>query len=579
MYRLFLGCLLLVGCGDDDGGVRPMPDAGPPAGDSGPPDAGPPPPFAPRSYCPGSPGCLDEGDMVLHAGAAAVEITPTVDAMTEIQTVDVNGNGEYDPADGDEFRDTNGNGLFEGIWMAGYGAPRGASAVNDPQWARAIALRYNQTTIVLATVDLVGWFISEMDMVREEVSDLDVDYVMLASTHNHQGRDVIGIWGPNEFEAGFNAEYNAFVRTQTAEAIRMAVAALRPAHVQYADFDLRDAPGGVMRYTSDARHPVILDDEVRVMRFVDAMDETMTITTLVNWSAHPEYGGDRNQLLSSDYPHWLREGIEDGVMQPDGTMVPGVGGITVFFQGALGSQIGPYGGWQRRIWDMDGTIVPELDLRHSEFVGKSIATLVLQALAAGGGTTMDETAALGFRNHRFYVKVQNTGFHVAILGNIFTPRPTFDWDPEMPLIANRNEPSLETEVAVIDIGRAQILTGPGELDPALFVGGYDGSYTPMGVEIINASEENPPDLSRAPPAPYLRDLMRSDAEQRYFFGLADDFLGYFIPEFDYVLHPSNPYIDEAAGEHYEETNSVGEDGWPTIETNIRALLAWEPGAP
>ncbi len=41
-------------------------------------------------------------------------------------------------------------------------------------------------------------------------------------------------------------------------------------------------------------------------------------------------------------------------------------------------------------------------------------------------------------------------------------------------------------------------------------------------------------------------------------GLANDEIGYIIPEEDFVLHPDAPYAVEAEG-HYEETNSVGPD--------------------
>ncbi len=92
----------LAGCGDGaastDGGV----DAG-----EG--------PFTVDSYCPGSAGCADEGDGVLLVGAAVAETTPTIGPTTDVQTVDVNGNGEWDPADGDEFADNNGNGIFDAV--------------------------------------------------------------------------------------------------------------------------------------------------------------------------------------------------------------------------------------------------------------------------------------------------------------------------------------------------------------------------------------------------------------------------------------------------------------------------------
>jgi hypothetical protein len=48
---------------------------------------------------------------------------------------------------------------------------------------------------------------------------------------------------------------------------------------------------------------------------------------------------------------------------------------------------------------------------------------------------------------------------------------------------------------------------------------------------------------------------------RYAFvsGLTEDFLGYIIADWNYVLHPTSPYTRQAAGDHYEETNSIGPD--------------------
>jgi hypothetical protein len=68
--------------------------------------------------------------------------------------------------------------------------------------------------------------------------------------------------------------------------------------------------------------------------------------------------------------------------------------------------------------------------------------------------------------------------------------------------------------------------------------------------------------------------MRADATMRGVFGLTNDFLGYFIPTFDYLLASPGAYFDEAPGEHYEETNSLGPDAWPNLKAELEALLAW-----
>lgn len=566
MRSLALLVILVLACGDDDG-----------ASDAGMPDAmldaevDAEPPFAPEAYCPGGEGCADEGDGVLYAAVAMRDITPVITPTTDIMTVDTNGDGVWDPFDGDEFEDRNDNGVFDPIFVAGFGSPRVASDVADPQWVRAIVLRQNQTTIALVTADMFSIFIDDTDAIRGMLSGADVDYVATCASHTHQGADTLGIYGLGESSSGVDPEYLARIHREAAAAVEEAIAALRPAHIQYASFDFRDKPGGVLRYLSDSRHPRIVDDNVRIIRLLDATDES-TIATWINLASHPEYWGDENTLLSSDYPHHLREGVENGVIGPDGEMVEGVGGVATFCNGALGAQIGP-NEMMAQTWE--GDPLPRQSEETMRLVGQQMAYFVLDALGDSGGSLTEETADLGFRSRRFFVDVQNRGFHVAILNELFI-REAFNWDPERILMPGVNEPDIRTEVAVVDIGKLQVMWMPGELDPALFVGGYDGGFTPEGAAIVDPEVENAPDLSMAPEGPYLRDFARDTAEYVGIVSLGNDQIGYLVPEFDYVLDARNPYIDEAAGEHYEETNSVGIDGWPRIRDQMEQLLLWTP---
>jgi hypothetical protein len=66
------------------------------------------------------------------------------------------------------------------------------------------------------------------------------------------------------------------------------------------------------------------------------------------------------------------------------------------------------------------------------------------------------------------------------------------------------------------------------------------------------------------------------AQHNWILGLANDELGYLIPAYDYVLDPSLPYLDEADGDHYEETNSLGPDAAPLISALVERLTAHTP---
>jgi hypothetical protein len=60
-------------------------------------------------------------------------------------------------------------------------------------------------------------------------------------------------------------------------------------------------------------------------------------------------------------------------------------------------------------------------------------------------------------------------------------------------------------------------------------------------------------------------------------GLTNDMLGYLMPAYDFELDADAPFIDEAPGDHYEETNSIGPNGWPTIRRTFGEILDRRPG--
>ena len=61
---------------------------------------------------------------------------------------------------------------------------------------------------------------------------------------------------------------------------------------------------------------------------------------------------------------------------------------------------------------------------------------------------------------------------------------------------------------------------------------------------------------------------------RWIIGLGNDELGYIIPKYNFELPASNPWVDEAEGDHYEETNSLGPDMAAIVDKNADLLLHW-----
>lgn len=489
----------------------------------------------------------------LEVGVAVEDITPT---LGEKFWNDANDNDYYEL--GEEFVDTNMNGVFDATWIAGFGGGRPATGVNDPLEARAIALRHKDKTVVICVLDVVGYFIDDMEKIKADpiVAALDVDHIMIGSTHTHEAVDTIGLWGPDPMVSGVNPEYQKLTRDKAALAIKAAVESLKPARMRVAQTKTVDENGSTLAYHNDTRDPIIYDPTLTIAQFIDDADPSKTIATLVNWAAHPEYAGSKNNLLSADYVHWLRDTVENGVA---GEGIAGLGGKTVFVQGPLGGQVGPGGGVAPI--GTDGTPISTAGLPKAEAVGTNVAKLALDALAKTGEDAA--TSEITLRTKEIYARVDNIGYQFGFQLGVLD-RQLFNWDSSMP-ISETNTPELKSRVTYLQVGPLAMITCPGELHPELWVGGYDGSWS-WGQNILN-EVENAPDLGMAPAAPYLRDVMLSNPGVKYVFsaGVTEDFIGYVVPAFNYVLDAQNPYFAEAAGDHYEETNSVG----PKVEEQIQ----------
>lgn len=551
--------------------------------------------------CPGDPGCEPSGDTTLYAGAAVEDITPAVDYVIARAPQNA-GKIEFDPLGGDKCVKKGSCDLGDVAscveqdpmlctWIAGFGAARPATGNADPSNVRCAVLRRGNTKIGLCSVDVIGWFYNEVEatraLVEEKYPDLDLDFLAVAAAHIHETQDTMGIWGPSDTQSGVKETYNALIREKTAAALAKADESSVAVHVELGatkvDGHIAGTdPGGhqTAAFVSDTRDPVVIDDELRVMRFT-AADGGATVATLVNFTSHPEFAGDENMLTSSDYVHALRDGVEKGLKLETSTGSlnrDGVGGVAIFFNGPLGGQVGP---GEVNHTDPKGNPVPE-GLERAYNNGRLLAVYAHEALA---GAEKLETVPLGFRAREIYVEVVNSAYHVAIAQQLFK-RDAFFFDPTLEL-GEGNLPSIKTELAVIDIGPAELVGFPGEIHAELLLATRDGKsaleapypFTPKPYFVLNDPATNPScdvdGYSRCDDGPPAITEMKKDrvidlsrdqnAKYRWAIGLMQDEIGYIVPSYDYKLDAQNPYFEDASpGEHYEETNSVG----PNVEAHV-----------
>lgn len=536
--------------------------------------------WRPELVCPSDEGCDPVENAPLFAGAALRPITPTCFETWD----DLDDDEEYKSSQ-DIFYDCGcdrlcpedegypgadegeGDGDFQAIWMAGYGNARAAMDVHDDLWARTIVLEQGETTWALISVDLVGFFNDDINEMRDRARDegIDIDHITVTSTHVHAGPDTLGQWGKRAGMTGRNHDYLDYLEDQIIDSLKDAVAAKEETTMKIGSVDVStySEEKGSRNIIFDHRDPKILDPMLNAAVFENSSGET--IATLMSFGNHPEVM--TRMSLTSDFVDQMRVGIESGVTYPEYS-VEGVGGICIYLQAAVGGMMSPL-----RVDVTDGSgeefsgngTPPKM-----EALGRVMAELGLQALDSA--VEMPDPQ-LSFAKHTFNAPVENILFQAGFLSGMFERKIENYEDGEM--ITDDKIPEIKTEINVIDIGSLRMQTVPGELLPELAIGGYDDPeqpYTPLEV-MVDQGNENPPDLSQAPEGPYIKDKM--GAEHNWIIGLGNDELGYFVPPYNYKLHETLAFYEEAEGDHYEETNSLGPAAWPLISAEIDKLLDWK----
>ncbi len=459
-------------------------------------------------------GMVIEQDGVTYAGAAVINITPVITDLFD----DVDGDnlftGCMDDPDAETckegFEDVDGDGWFDAVWIGGFSPLRPALEVHDPVYARATVISHDGEYIALVALDLVGLGSPRIydAKYRLGASGFDGDRLVVASSHNHQGPDTMGLWGnPYDFSdplSGANPVYQNLVSYAIEYAVREAARDMKPVSLTVGTERMRDrspyfngpAFGGrnptehMHGMIDDHRDPIVISDQLLVLQGV--ADGGETVFTLTNWSGHPEVRGSKNNAISSD---WV--GVTRQVLEAE------YGGIALHLPECLGGMMSALGGdlplvlddgthvyqtctaedvsneadeacyglaeGDTRI-DEEGLSVPEWSEKNSwEFVtshGWHIAEAAIDALTAGESL---EASPLRVDIENYYLPIENFAY------NLLGPTGIFDLglddavtDPALcPDAAASDIGCLETTTMRIQLGPIGFVTVPGELLPEL----------------------------------------------------------------------------------------------------------------
>jgi hypothetical protein len=412
------------------------------------------------------------------------------------------------------------------VFVAGFGQNRRATGVHDRLMARAVVLSAEGKKIAIVAVDLVGFFLPNVESVRKQLDGFD--YVLVTSTHNHEGPDTLGLWGPSPLQSGVDPEYMKLVEKQIVAAVKAADAARKPVKARLGTIK---AP----ELLHDGREPYVLHDELTTLDFRDIQSDK-SLGIVVQWNCHPETLDSKNTLISADFVGYavahLKKRYDCPVVYLTGT----VGGLMT----SLHVEI------------KDGTGKPLADgtYEKTERYGQLLASAAEKALAAAKEVRLFPIEA---RSRSVFLPIDNKLYLAGRQLGVFE-RDAFLWagntdkaeavknvDPEKRV-------ALRTEVALLRLGDLEAACIPGEIYPELVLSKVQDPVDPGA------------DFPDAPIEPGIYATMRGP--HRMLIGLANDEIGYIIPKRQWDEKPPFCYGRKKA--QYGEGNSLGPDTAPLL---------------
>ncbi len=417
------------------------------------------------------------------------------------------------------------------VWMAGYVPGRAATGVHDPLFARCAVMRSGSRKIALVSLDLIGLQYPAVLKIRNALSGFD--YVMVCSTHNHEGPDVIGVWGKSVFQRGVDEAYLKSVIDKVVELVHVADGRLTRV---VADFGTAEDSS----LLNDSREPFVKDGVLRVLRFT-SWDGGRPTGLVVQWNCHPEALGSRNTLITADYPAATVDELSRRYSCP-----------VVLVVGAIGGLLAPP---SDRIADDSGKMLGSGDFEFARRYGIAVADLADKAIAA---SRRIELTPFAIAARPVVIQVENPWYRAArVFGVIRRQGRVWTGDSEQlgdPVTAeNAEQPTgVETEVGCLKLGSLRIAAIPGELYPELVSG-----------KVPDPAEAGA-DFPEAPREESVEQLMGEGPWMLV--GLANDEVGYLIPKRQWDNLP--PYAYGRSTAPYGEINSCGPAAAPTV---MRAL--------
>lgn len=410
-------------------------------------------------------------------------------------------------------------------YIAGHGSGHVMEGTLTPVYVHALWLDCgNDEGMIWISADIVGLTNIEVREIRKRIYASDkirgCKAVNFSSTHSHSGIDTVGYWGKANLVSipsnGKVPEYMELLFARAVEAAEEAYANREPGKLYSGRIEI---PNGLFTRRKFAdRHEILTR-----MRFVP--DSGNNETWLMNFGGHPNSLGGNNRMLSGEYPYFMCEQIKEEK-----------GADVLFCIGALGG--------------MDCAELEGEPLDRVKYQAKLIADASMKI-----ENEKEMPAEMKILRQQFYLPVCNNVLTLlATLGTMsFKAYPWKDSDTGI---------AMKTELTYMTIGTQKYLLLPGENFISTVYGGYmdaEHSTTGLGAEI------NPTPLAEIAGDPELIAV-----------GVTNDMTGYVVPPNDFVLNPTQPYLngtkDRFGDNHYHETNSMGPDTQKYIADTFKMMV-------
>ena len=303
------------------------------------------------------------------------------------------------------------------IYIAGFGRNRVATGIHDDLWSRCCCIQIGNITTAFVSVDLIGVMYPEYQRILSNLDETtSIDLVILTSTHNHEGPDVIGLWG-KAIWSGITWKWYDEALTIISDTINEAYENMQPAGIKISHTMASNM-------SRDSREPIIMEEQVETIQLINY--DKQPIATMVCYASHPEILWDKNTLITSDYPNYMYEHIEETV-----------GGTALLLTGPIGGLITPN--------------TRNHTFESAKKFGETIANLSMTSLQ--DASIIWETE-IRIETQELFIPLTNPVFRIASMLNIL----------DRPLYHFRKD--LKTSVNVIELGNdaslLQIVTVPGE---------------------------------------------------------------------------------------------------------------------